>query len=228
MLSLSEHGMKAGIGHDSGGEQLKVVCGFLGCDARPFNPLLASMPRVMILPGMAAEGSSWVANFLHSMVDESTRKRPGGEAVLERMSEMLFVEALRCFVETLPAGETGWLAGMRDPSIGRVLALLHEQPEAPWTLKSTRRRGRAFALDVAREFAISSVSRRCSTWLIGACRWRPSSCATRSRSSSRSRSASATTARRPFSRAFKRAVGVAPGAWRGGQRAGAKVKQVAP
>jgi AraC-like DNA-binding protein len=62
-------------------------------------------------------------------------RRPGGEAVLERMSEMLFVDVPRRYVDALPAGQTGWLAGMRDPSIGRVLALLHEKPEAPWTLE---------------------------------------------------------------------------------------------
>jgi len=228
MLSLSEHGMKAGIGHDSGGEQLKVVCGFLGCDARPFNPLLASMPRLMILPGMAAEGSSWVANFLHSMVDESTRKRPGGEAVLERMSEMLFVEALRCFVETLPAGETGWLAGMRDPSIGRVLALLHEQPEAPWTLSQLADEA-ALSRSTLHERFAHFIGQSPMQYLA---HWRMQVAAKLLRDTESKLIKVALgvgyDSEAAFSRAFKRAVGVAPGAWRGGQRAGAKVKQVAP
>ena len=141
-FSLTKHGMIPGsLGPGIG--QIKVVCGFLGCDAKPFNPLLASMPRVMRMPGMAAEGSSWVAKFLHSMVEESTRKRPGGEAVLERMSEMLFVEVLRRHVDTLPDDQSGWLAGMRDPGVGRVLALLHEKPDAPWTVERLADQSRA-------------------------------------------------------------------------------------
>src|SRR5262249_50364037 len=102
---------------DGGGrEQTKVICGFLGCDARPFNPLLASLPRVLRIP--AAEGSPWIESFMRSVVEESNRKRPGGEAVLERMSEMLFVEALRSHVDRLSPDQTGWLAGMRDPAVG--------------------------------------------------------------------------------------------------------------
>jgi AraC-like DNA-binding protein len=121
---------------DGGGRaQTKVVCGFLGCDARPFNPLLAAMPRVLRVPGMAAESSSWIAHFLRSVVEESSRKRPGGEAVLERMSEMLFVEVLRRYADSLPAGQTGWLAGLRNPSVGRALALMHERPAEPWTIE---------------------------------------------------------------------------------------------
>jgi AraC-like DNA-binding protein len=120
---------------DGGGrEQTTVVCGFLGCDDKPFNPLLASLPRVLRMSGLATDDGSWTGRFLRMAVDESNRKRPGGEAVLERMSEMLFVEVLRRYVDTLPPDKPGWLAGMRDPGVGRALALLHERPAEPWTL----------------------------------------------------------------------------------------------
>ena len=94
------------------------MCGFLGFDAKPFNPLLASLPRVLRIPELAGDGRSWVATFMRSLVEESNRKRPGGEAVLERMSEMLFVEVLRRYADELPPDQTGWLAGMRDPAWG--------------------------------------------------------------------------------------------------------------
>jgi AraC-like DNA-binding protein len=132
-LRMTEGGTTALL--DGGGhEETTVACGFLGCDAKPFNPLLASLPRVVHMPGVAADGGPWIADFLRSVVEESNRKRPGGEAVLERMSEMLFVEVLRRYVDALPAGQTGWLAGMRDPAVGRALALMHEKPAEPWTL----------------------------------------------------------------------------------------------
>jgi AraC-like DNA-binding protein len=89
---------------------------------------------VLTIQGAAAS-DSWVLALLRTAVAESSGERPGGEAVLERMSEMLFVEALRRFVDTLPAEQTGWLAGMRDPAVGRVLGLIHADPAGEWTLE---------------------------------------------------------------------------------------------
>ncbi|TPW13173.1 MAG: araC, partial [bacterium] len=118
-----------------GRDRTTIVCGFLGLDVRPFNPLLAALPRVLHVPGKVLGADSWVTGFLRTVVHESNERRPGGEAVLERMSEMLFVEVLRRHVDSLPAEQTGWLAGMRDPAVGRALSLLHERPSAPWTLE---------------------------------------------------------------------------------------------
>lgn len=112
-----------------------IVCGFIGCDARPFNPLLAALPRMLCVPGHSTGGSRWLAGVLDAVVQESGAKRTGGEAVLERMAEMLFVEALRRYVDALPADETGWLAGLGDAVVGRALAQLHERPSEAWTLE---------------------------------------------------------------------------------------------
>jgi AraC-like DNA-binding protein len=133
-LNLGEPGRSTAVLDGGGSRQATVVCGFLGCDAKPFNPLLASMPRVLRIAGLAGDGSSWIGGFLRSVVDESNRKRPGGEAVLERMSEMLFVEVLRRYADALPPDQTGWLAGMRDAGVGRALSLLHQRPGEAWTL----------------------------------------------------------------------------------------------
>jgi AraC-like DNA-binding protein len=134
-ISVSQEGMATARLDGGGDQKTTVVCGFRGFDARPFNPLLASMPRVLRLPGLAREGHSWVGGFIRSAVEESNRKQPGGEAVLERMSEMLFVEALRQYAATLPPDQVGWLGGMRDPAIGRALGLIHQRPADPWTLE---------------------------------------------------------------------------------------------
>ena len=122
---------------DGGGrDRATVVCGFLGLDARPFNPLLAALPRV--LPDSRRARWAPTPGSRPSCGRSSpsrTARRPGGEAVLERMSEMLFVEVLRRYVDSLPPEQTGWLAGMRDPAVGRALSLLHEKPAEPWTLE---------------------------------------------------------------------------------------------
>jgi AraC-like DNA-binding protein len=133
-LSQGEPGRSTALLDGGGRQEVTLVCGFVGLDARPFNPLLASMPRVLRIPSLG-ERESWIGAFLRSVVDESNRKRPGGEAVLERMSEMLFVEALRRYADELPPDQTGWLAGMRDPAVGRALSLMHQRPGEAWTLE---------------------------------------------------------------------------------------------
>jgi len=205
---------------DGGGsEQTTVVCGFLGCDAKPFNPLLASMPRVLRMPGVASEGTSWVANFLRSVVEESSRKRPGGEAVLERMSEMLFVEVLRRYVDTLPPDQTGWLAGMRDPAVGRALALMHERPADSWTLERLGDRA-GLSRSVLHERFAHFIGQTPMQYLS---RWRMQIAARRLRDSDSKVVDIALEVgyenEPAFSRAFRREVGESPGAWRRAHRA---------
>lgn len=110
-----------------------LVCGFIGCDMRPFNPLIATLPPMLHLP--AASGSGWNEQFVRFAADESGQRRPGSEALLDRMSEMMFIDAVRRYVDSLPADSTGWLAGLRDRYVGRALSLLHETPAAAWTME---------------------------------------------------------------------------------------------
>jgi hypothetical protein len=97
----------------------ELVCGFLSCDRHPFNPLLDALPRLLHLPafqGSAAHSGTRRAGL------RADRGQPGAAALLERASETMFIDALRRYLELLPAGSTGWLAGLRDPQIGRALA----------------------------------------------------------------------------------------------------------
>lgn len=118
-----------------GSERARVVCGFLGCDERPFNPLLAALPRVIHLAATGSNASTgWLGTLLNIAVKESGSARAGGENVLARLSELMFVEAIRRYLEMLPPSQTGWLAGLRDPMVGQALAALHGQPAEAWTV----------------------------------------------------------------------------------------------
>jgi AraC-like DNA-binding protein len=123
-----------------GPEGARIVCCFLGCDERPFNPLLSALPAV-IHRSPASEGAAagWLATLLRTAAQESGGARAGAENVLARLSELMFVETVRQYLDTLAPAETGWLAGLRDPSIGRALAALHRDPHESWTVERLAR-----------------------------------------------------------------------------------------
>jgi AraC-like DNA-binding protein len=121
---------------DGGGhERAHLLCGFLGCDARPFNPLLDSLPRILHLRRADNAASRAVADFARLAVQEAREKRAGGNSVLSRLGELMFMELVRRHVQTLPQESGGWLAGLRDRQVGRALNLLHGAPRRAWTLE---------------------------------------------------------------------------------------------
>jgi AraC-like DNA-binding protein len=109
------------------------VCGFLGCDARPYNPLLGALPQAFKVRDQ--EGGPLSA-YVQIALAESKRPRIGSESVLGRLSELMFVDVIRRYLETQPPDRLDWLAGLRDPHIGRALAEIHRDPGHDWTLES--------------------------------------------------------------------------------------------
>ena len=123
-----------------GPERARIVCCFLGCDERPYNPLLAALPQVIHLSAAGPQTSTgWLGTLVNIAAKESRSARPGSENVLARLSELMFVETIRRYLETLPPAETGWLAGLRDPVVGQALAALHGEPSEPWTVERLAR-----------------------------------------------------------------------------------------
>lgn len=117
-----------------GGERSLFVCGFLSCDPLLSSTFLQALPpffRVNISKGPSGE---WLENSLRFAVAESVAARDGASAMLAKLSEVVFAEAVRCHIRALPEAETGWLAAARDPSVGRVLHLFYQRPAHPWTM----------------------------------------------------------------------------------------------
>lgn len=115
--------------------RLNMVCGFLGCDTRPFNPLLATLPRLLRVSRLSNTQTDLLDKLIDLTLSQSREPGTGSEAIRLRLSELMFIEVVRRHLSTLPAGEHGWLAGLRDPTVGRALTLLHAQPAHPWTLE---------------------------------------------------------------------------------------------
>ncbi len=112
-----------------------MICGFFACDVRPFNPLLEALPRFMrIRRGTSPATDGLLEQFVRLASVEIADKRAGAQSVLNKLSELMFVEAIRNYMDQLGADHTGWLSGLRDPLVGRALALLHAQPARSWTL----------------------------------------------------------------------------------------------
>jgi len=118
-----------------GPSESRLICGFFSCDVRPFNPLLDSLPRFMRVGRDSLASHSLLDEFIRFATTEMRNKRAGSQSVLNRLSELMFVEVIRLYMDQLEGGNTGWLAGLRDPLVGRALTLLHARPSRAWTLE---------------------------------------------------------------------------------------------
>ena len=125
--------------HGGGGQTTRVVCGFLACDTRLFEPLLLALPRILKFDAQERPAASWIETSLRSTVEESVTPTAGWAIVVAKLAELLFVEALRRYIDTLPPDEKGWLSGLRDPYVGRALTLMHARPAHPWTVEELGR-----------------------------------------------------------------------------------------
>lgn len=121
-----------------GGELTHFVCGYLACDSQLSGVFLSGLPPVFKVAIRDDASGRWLENSIRYSVDHAGTIA-GGEAVLAKLSEVLFVETLRAYVTQLPPEQKGWLAGARDPEVGRTLALMHRNPSHPWTLATLAR-----------------------------------------------------------------------------------------
>lgn len=117
----------------------RLVCGFLACDAGPFNPLIDALPAMIKSGDPHGGDNGWLGQFIRIARQESASRRAGGESILGKLSELMFIEVVRRHLETLPPRQAGWLAGLRDPFIGKALSALHGRPAHRWTLEELAR-----------------------------------------------------------------------------------------
>ncbi|MEA3193746.1 MAG: hypothetical protein QOD26_2079 [Betaproteobacteria bacterium] len=215
--AAADSGFQGNVFHmryGGGGTATRFVCGYLACSRSVFRPLFEALPRVLCIPIGDGPASVLLRELLRAGVRESSAAQPGAGSMLAKLAELLFVEAMRRYMEKLPPEGKGWLAGVRDAHVGRALALLHAEPAKPWTVDA-----------LAREAAISrsALAERFST-LVGESpiqyltRWRLALAAQALRSGSdavaRVAEHSGYDSEAAFNRAFKREFGVPPAAWR--------------
>ncbi len=123
-----------------GGEVAKFVCGYMACDPRLSEVFLAGLPRIFKVHVTQGTSGEWLEHSIRFSVDEVDGLNAGSGLVLSKLSELLFVETLRRYINTLPSDQVGWLAGVRDPVVGQALALVHKEPAYSWTVTNLARR----------------------------------------------------------------------------------------
>lgn len=194
-----------------------MVCGFLGFARAEGNPVISTLPPLLKLDVERGGNAEWIRSTFQFAAEEVAAGRPGSEAVLAKLSELLFVEAVRRYAETLPEGQTGWLAGLREPHVARALALLHRDTARRWTVE-----------DLGREVGLSrSALAERFIRLIGMppiqylASWRMQVATQKLRNTSASLAEVAAAvgydSEAAFSRAFKKSFGTAPATWRRSQ-----------
>jgi len=207
------------IRHGGGGRATRVICGYLACSRSLCRPMIEALPHAMRIPMTGPPGSVLVPELLKAAVQESASRQPGAESMLAKLSELMFVEAMRCYMRSLPPEGRGWLAGARDAQVGRALALMHAEPGKPWTVEELARAVAMSRSALADRFA-TLVGEPPMQYLT---RWRLALAAQALRAGRepviRIAERAGYESEAAFSRAFKREFGVPPATWRRGRSA---------
>lgn len=215
MRALAEGALPFVVLEGGGGAPAATtICGFLGCDARPFNPILASLPRMLRLRRPPSDGHDLLDRLIDLTVEEAQAARPGGRGISLRLAELMFLELLRRYIAAEGPKPPGWLAGFRDVAIARVLAAIHARPGDDWSVDLLARHAGVSRSSLAERFS-ELVGQSPIQYLT---RWRMQLA---SRLLTESTLSVAEVGRQigyeaepAFSRRFKAVVGVSPSEWR--------------
>jgi len=125
----------ATLDHGGGGPACTVVCGLVHLGHPAAQMLIDALPELILVDeAYGREHWGWLPSLMALIGAEASTMRPGGETVITRLSDVLVVQAIRAWIDTDPAAQTGWLQALRDPVIGRAINLVHGDPARDWTV----------------------------------------------------------------------------------------------
>jgi AraC family transcriptional regulator, alkane utilization regulator len=202
------------VNHGAGGEEIRMVCGFVESDEFMFAPVFRTLPELFVERSDDEGVGALIASTVREIMKLVDAAAPGSQTMLGRLMEVLFIEVLRRHVARLPAGSKGWLAALNDPVVSRALALVHVDPARRWTAGDLAREAGASRSVLAERFN-AVLGRPPIDYVTG---WRIQLAADRLRNGKDSIAAIAADvgyeSEAAFNRAFKRVMGLTPGRWR--------------
>lgn len=205
------------LAYGGGGATTRLVCGYLACDARLARMLLSGLPPLVRVNLRGSDAGTWLEASVRYALAEARSPRPGGEGVLAKLAEVLFIEVLRLYMNQQREGGTGWLVGVGDRIVGAALNALHANPAHAWSLEALARTAGTSRSVLAERFQLlvgSSPMQYLTQWrMLLASNLLCRSNAPLSRIAEDVGYQTDTA----FSRAFRREFGAPPAAWRRGQ-----------
>lgn len=196
------------------GPATRVISFAFSCERHLAAPLLSSLPRILFVDLTGAAPLGWLVDSLSLVLSASDAPFQGTTATRSRLAEIVFVEALARYVQSLPPGGKGWLAGLNDRYVGRALALVHGRPSEAWTVEKLGRQVRLSRSALAERFS-EVIGEPIFAFLT---RWRLQVAAEQLLTTARTIESIAAEAgyesAGAFSHAFKRVFGKPPSVWR--------------
>jgi AraC-like DNA-binding protein len=199
------------------GEPALLICGGVRFAGPIAHPLVEHLPRVLLVRREDQnKAHAWPDETLAMLGAEALSLRPGSTAVMTRLADVLVLQTVRAWLERGEGQQHGWLGALRDPDIGRALALIHRRGEEPWTVASL-----AQEVNLSRSVFSERFSRLVGTSPMQyVTRWRMSLARSWMRDEHLQSSEAAHrlgySSEAAFSRAFKRYSQTPPGAFRRG------------
>ena len=212
---VEKGGIVYGVGQ---GVITTLVCGGLQLEDHTTNPLFSILPPLLHSKSQHGQSNSWLRAIVQLVKAEASANQLAAETVIRRLSEILFIQAVRTFISTVDDGKRGWFSALKDPQIGQALALIQRQPDEPWTVESlacrvslSRSAFSAKFKQLVGESPMQYLTRVRLTKAAALLRAYPATLVEVALSIGYDSEVA-------FSKAFKRQFGIAPGAYRQGRR----------
>jgi AraC-like DNA-binding protein len=200
--------------YEAEGPTVRLLCGYLQCAAVNFRPFRNALPSLPHFKAASLHEGDWLRSTIQQIVNEVEKPRSGGLSMLERLTEITFIELLRHYMVAATGGSAGWLSALSDPHLGKCLSLIHDSPKLELSVND---------LSAAAGLSRSALAERFETMLNTSPmrylrEWRLCQASVALATSNKAIASIADEAgygtEAAFNRAFSRLFGAPPAAWR--------------